>query len=634
MKLCLRSALAVTTIAFFPFCKNPATIEKKPALLPVEDFFKDPESMRWRISPNGAFVSYLAPYRGHNNIFIRKIGDKGSVRITRDTMRNIREYQWKADRVLYLQDVGGDENYQLFSATVDGNEVKPLTPFPKVKTLLVDDLHGVPGREKEIIVAINKRDRRYFDPFLLNIESGELKLLYKNDRNFDSWFTDHTGTIRMASKSDGVNVTWFHRSGENEPFDSLFTTNYTETFTPQLFTFDNGSLFALSNLGRDKMVAVEYDLKARKEVREIYSHPDYDLDQLLWSPRRQLLTRVSYTSWKRDDHFLDTVTQSVYDALKKKFRGYEVNLLNNDDAESKFVVSVSSDKQEGRYYLYDRTDGRTRYLNAVSPWLKEEDMAEMKPIEYLSRDSLVIHGYLTLPKGVPPANLPVVINPHGGPWNRDKWGFNQETQLLANRGYAVLQMNFRASIGYGKAFMLKGNKEWGKKIQDDITDGVQWLIRQGIADPKRVAIYGASFGGYATLAGLTFSPDLYRCGIDYVGPSNLFTFYKTIPLYWKPYLEMIHEMVGDPQKDSLLLAEISPLLHVERIKAPLFIAQGANDPRVGKQESDQMVAALQKRGIEVSYMVKNDEGHGFINTQNQIEFYKRMDTFLIRHLAP
>jgi dipeptidyl aminopeptidase/acylaminoacyl peptidase len=259
-------------------------------------------------------------------------------------------------------------------------------------------------------------------------------------------------------------------------------------------------------------------------------------------------------------------------------------------------------------------------------------MAAMKPITYTSRDGFTIHGYLTLPKGIKAEKLPVVVNPHGGPWARDGWYYNQEVQFLANRGYAVLQMNFRGSTGYGKKFWEASFKEWGKKMQDDITDGVEYLKKEGIADPKRIAIYGGSYGGYATLAGVTFTPDLYACAVDYVGVANLFTFMKTIPPYWKPYLDQFHEMVGDPVKDSLLMAEASPVLHADKIKAPLFVAAGANDPRVNKAESDQMVNALKNRGIEVEYMVKENEGHGFLNQDNQFDFYGGMEKFLEKYL--
>jgi dipeptidyl aminopeptidase/acylaminoacyl peptidase len=257
----------------------------------------------------------------------------------------------------------------------------------------------------------------------------------------------------------------------------------------------------------------------------------------------------------------------------------------------------------------------------------------MKPITYQSRDGLTINGYLTLPKDKEPKNLPVVVNPHGGPWARDVWGFNSEIQFLANRGYAVLQMNFRGSTGYGKKFWEASFKQWGKKMQDDITDGVKWLVDQGIADPKRIAIYGGSYGGYATLAGLAFTPDLYSCGVDYVGVSNMFTFMKSIPPYWKPYLDMFYEMVGDPSKDSLLFASVSPVFHVDRMKVPLLVAQGAKDPRVNINESNQIVEALKKKGIDVQYMVKDNEGHGFSNEENRFDFYEAMEKFLEKYLG-
>ena len=292
-----------------------------------------------------------------------------------------------------------------------------------------------------------------------------------------------------------------------------------------------------------------------------------------------------------------------------------------------------SDRSRGTYYYYDIEKDKLTELANLSPWLNPEEMAEMKSVKYESRDGLIIHGYLTLPINYKEGNLlPVVVNPHGGPWVRDYWGFNSEIQYLANKGYAVFQMNYRGSTGYGRDFWEKSFKQWGKTMQDDITDGVNWLIDEGIADPDRIAIYGASYGGYATLAGLTFTPDLYACGVDYVGVSSLFTFMESMPPYWELYRAMMYEMVGHPEKDKELLASASPLLHVDKIKAPLFIAQGANDPRVKKSESDQIVEALQKKGIDVPYMVKDNEGHGFYNEENQFDFYKSMGDFLHKHL--
>ncbi|MBP6214911.1 MAG: S9 family peptidase [Chitinophagaceae bacterium] len=635
MKLFQQRLLAVAALAILVFaaCKSKTVKEEKPPVIPVENFFKNPENFGWRISPDGEYISYLSPYKGHTNVYVRKIADSVAIPVTTDSVRNIYDYQWKGNRILYLQDIGGDENFQLFSVGLDGKDLKPLTPFAKVRTSILNDLRYVPGKEKEVMIQMNKRDPRFFDPYSINIETGEMKVLFQNDKNYDGWFTDHTGLIRIATKTDGVNTTFYHRATEAVPFDSLLTTTYKDNFGIQLFTFDNKNLYVTSNIGRDKTTILEYDLAARKEVKEIYSNPDYDVDGLSWSPKRKVLESADFTSWKREQKFLDKEAEAEYNKMKEKFAGYEVGLYGSNDAEDKFVVWTGNDKLAAKYYFYDKKSGETKFLSDAFPWLKEENMASVKPVEYKSRDGLTIHGYLTLPKGIEAKNLPVVINPHGGPWARDSWGYNGEIQFLANRGYAVLQMNFRGSTGYGKEFWLKGAKEWGKKMQDDITDGVQWLIKEGIADPKRVAIYGGSYGGYATLAGVTFSPDLYCCAVDYVGVSNMFTFMKTIPPYWEPLKAMFYELVGDPVKDSALLAEVSPAFHADKIKAPLFIAQGANDPRVNKAESDQMVEALKKRGIEVEYMVKDDEGHGFANEKNSIDFYKAMESFFARHLS-
>jgi len=309
-----------------------------------------------------------------------------------------------------------------------------------------------------------------------------------------------------------------------------------------------------------------------------------------------------------------------------------VNIIDMNKNEDVMLVYTYSDRSRGTYYLYDKTNDTIAKLADDSPWINENEMSEQKPVQYTSRDGLVINGYLSLPIGVEPKNLPFVVHPHGGPWVRDYWGYDPEVQFLTNRGYAVFQMNYRGSVGYGRRFWESSFKQWGKTMQDDITDGVRWLINEGIADPKRIAIYGASYGGYAVLAGLTFTPEVYCCGVDYVGVSNLFTFMKSIPEYWKPYLEMLYEMVGNPEIDKTLMEAASPIFHVDKIKAPLLIAQGRMDPRVNVNESDQMVEALRKRGIDVPYIVKDNEGHGFNNEENRFDFYEAMEKFLEKHL--
>jgi dipeptidyl aminopeptidase/acylaminoacyl peptidase len=606
--------------------------ESKAPLIEMKSFFKNGDKTSFQLSGDGHYYSYRADYKGKMNIFVQKVGDTSAVRITNDTIRSIFMYLWKGNHIVFAQDVGGDENFQLFSVMPDGSNMKPLTPFAGYRSDILDDLRFIPGKEKVVLAQINKRDKRYFDPYLVNIESGELTLLYENKDNYDSWYIDNAATIRMATKTDGVNVTYLYRNSDKDKFSELLTTSFKEQFYPQSFDSSNQHVYVMSNIGRDKTALVEYDPASKKEIKELYANADYDLESAYYDRKRKKLVDVMWTAEKPEEHYFDEDWGNIHNILEKRFKGYKTYLTSWDNAMQKGIVVVYSDRLRVKFYSFDFNSKETKELSNPYPWLNENDMAEMKPIKYQSRDGLTIQAYLTLPKGVEAKNLPVVVNPHGGPWARDYWRFNSEVQFLANRGYAVLQMNYRGSTGYGKKFWEASFKEWGKKMQDDITDGVEYLKKEGIADPERIAIYGGSYGGYATLAGITFTPDLYACAVDYVGVSNLFTFMNTIPPYWKPYIEQFHEMVGDPKKDSALVAEASPALHADQIKVPLFIAQGANDPRVNKAESDQMVEALKKRGVDVEYMVKNDEGHGFRNQDNQYDFYGAMEKFFEKYL--
>lgn len=362
----------------------------------------------------------------------------------------------------------------------------------------------------------------------------------------------------------------------------------------------------------------------------IYSHPRYDITSAGYSKIRKGLSTITVITDRREIMFLHPDDQKDWDYLKTQLKS--MLIANDSENERQWVVKTVSDISRGAYFVFDRDSRKITPLGETMPWLQPELMSEMKTISYKSRDGLTIEGYLTIPRGREAKNLPIIINPHGGPWSRDEWSFDPETQFLASRGYAVFQMNFRGSTGYGRKFWEASFKQWGRKMQDDITDGVHWLTKEGYADPKRVCIYGVSYGGYAALAGVAFTPDLYACAVDYVGVSNLFTFSKTIPAYWKSWLEMQNEMVGHPVKDKALLRAASPVFFVDKIKAPLFVAQGANDPRVNKAESDQIVEALRKRGVQVEYMVKDNEGHGFSNQENRFDFYRAMEAFLAKHI--
>ena len=597
--------------------------------IPLRDFFRNPERASFQISPDGNTLAFMQPYQNRMNVFVQPRAGGEPLRLTSETERDVAGYFWKGSRrIVYLKDFKGDENFHLVAADVAGGQPVDLTPFDKVRAQIIDDRYD---NDDEMLVALNKRNPEVFDVYRVDLNSRELMLIAENPGNVVGWVTDHAGSLRLAITTDGVNTSILHRPNDGAAFQNVITTNFKENIQPLFFDFDNKLLFASSNIGRDKAAIVRLDPATAKEDGVIFQHPEVDVEGLGWSRKRKVYTEVQFSTWKRERRFFDAETQTIYADLEIRLPGYEIDLQSNNRDEDVFVVAAWSDRTQGVRYLYERASGTLTKLAEIAPWLDQNELAQMRPISYAARDGLVIHGYLTLPRGGG-TNLPLVVNPHGGPWARDVWGYSPEVQFLANRGYAVLQVNFRGSVGYGRSFWEASFHQWGKTMQDDVSDGVKYVIEQGIADPKRVAIYGGSYGGYATLAGLAFTPELYACGVDYVGVSNLFTFLKTIPPYWKPMLDMFYEMVGNPETDKELLTEASPVLHADNIRAPLLIAQGAQDPRVNVDESDQMVAALQKHGVPVEYIVKDNEGHGFHNEENRFEFYEAMEKFLDQYL--
>ncbi len=603
----------------------------------LRDFFGKPERSFFRLSPNGKALAFMQPYERRENLHMVLLPPDGTPpdfstarRLTTETERDIQGYFWKGDsHILYVKDFGGDENYHVVSVDVQSGEIKDLTPLPKIRASVVDDLLEDPDH---VLIQHNTRDPNVFDVYRINVKTGESVLVAQNPGNITSWLTDHGGRVRIATTTDGVNTSLLYRASEKDPFKTILTTDFRTSVEPLFFTFDNKSLYALSNRGRDKSALVVLDPDTGKESKPLFENPDVDLDGASYSRKRKVLTQVSFDTWKEQRHIFDPETKALFTKLQEKLPGYEVAIQNENLAEDTFIVAAYSDRTPGTRYVYSAKTGALTTLGEINPRIDPAHMASMKAVTYTTRDGLKINGYLTLPVNRPARNLPVIINPHGGPWARDSWGFDPEVQFLANRGFAVFQMNYRGSTGYGRAFWDKGFKQWGRTMQDDITDGVTWLIREGIADPKRVGIYGGSYGGYATLAGVAFTPGLYAAAVDYVGVANLFTFMNTIPPYWTPHLKMMHDMVGDPEQDKELLRATSPVFHADKITTPLFIAQGANDPRVNKNESDQMVEALRKRGVEVQYMVKANEGHGFHNEENQFDFYGAMEAFFKKYL--
>ncbi len=600
--------------------------------IPAEDFFRNPDETDYKLSPDGSYYAYVGPCEGINNIFLREVGDPAIIQLTDARDRDIVRFFWGNNTyVMYLQDNEGDENYKLYRVHIDEKTVDCLTPYDKVNVTIIDVMRNRPN---EIIIGMNKRDPELFDPYCLDIETGEMKLLVENPGDVRRWMTDNAGVVRVAY-ADGI----LYRETQDAEFRKVLTVDSDDTFIPHYFSPDNRHVYAYSDLGRDKIAIVEYDLDAGKEIRALFEHPVYDVfgdderDHFIYSYKTQKLLYALFTADKREMHFFDTDMKRLYDAVRAEIGDYEIEFESSTDDFNTVIIKASSDRMPGVYYLYDRKSNKLELLHTTAPWLDEDDMAAMQPVQYTARDGLTIHGYLTLPKGKRSKNLPVIVHVHAGPQWRNSWGFDARTQFFANRGYAVFQVNFRGSTGYGKKFLRAGFRQWGLKMQDDITDGVNWLIKNGIADKDRVAIFGWSFGGYAALAGITFTPDLYACGVDLWGISNYFTLYEGFPAYWKPFLEQINERWGDPVKDSLQMYQTSPVFHVEDITVPVFIAQGANDSRVRMRQSEQLVEELEKHGKEYEYVLIQGEGHAFSNEEKTVDLMVKIENFLEHHLG-
>ncbi len=639
----IRLALAASSLVLLAACGTAPVAEKVavPQQFPLRDFFSNPERSTFRLSDDGRTLGFMQPVaidgaKRRLNIHVQPLEGSRPVgearKLTSETARDINAYYWKgSDTILYEKDFGGDENFHVVAVDVKSGRVTDLTPYEKTRAGIIDDLPDDPGH---ILVQHNRRNPEVFDVYRYDLATGKEELVAQNPGDILGWQTDHAGRVRMAQRAQGLHTILLYRADEKSEFRPILDTDYRTEVDPLFFTADDSKVYMLSNHGRDKKAVVMID-PARPDAEEVLSvDAEVDAGGADWSRARKRLTMVTYEREKTERRFFDPYMENVFARLKAKLPGMEFNLQNATKAEDKYIVAAFNDRTPGARYIFDVKADTLFKLGDINANIPAEAMAPVKPIQYRSRDGLTIHGYLTLPVGREPKNLACIVNPHGGPWARDGWSYTAEIQFLANRGFCILQMNFRGSTGYGRKFWEASFGQWGLKMQDDITDGAGWLVAQGIADPKRLGIYGGSYGGYATLAGVVYTPELYAAAVDYVGVANLFTFMNTIPPYWKPHLAKFHDMVGDPEKDVERMTATSPVLHADRIRTPLFIAQGARDPRVNKAESDQVVEALRKRGVEVHYMVKDDEGHGFRGEDNQFEFYAAMEKFFAEHLRP
>jgi len=622
----------------------PLGCSQAPPIIDRELFFGDPEISGAQISPDGSHVTFLKPFKGVRNIWVKAVDqlfDKARP-LTADTTRPVTGYFWSRDSkyVLYVQDKGGDENYRIYAVDprTPGEPVPPardLTPLTMVRATIIDVPKVTPG---EIVVGLNDRRADLHDVYRLNIATGEKTLLWKNDQNVAGWVTDLKGTLRIGLRQtpDGGSELLRVEGNSLAPF---YTVTPDESVSPLRFTPDGNKLYLVTNKGTelDKSELQLCDIKTA-QVTPVEKDPDNEVDfgETLFSEVTDELLATFYTGDRQRVYPKQKQFGEDWEKMVKAVPKGEVSIGSMTADENIWLVAVSSDVDPGSRYVYDRKTGKAELLYRSRPNLPSEHLAPMKPLTYKVRDGMTIHAYLVTPNGGPSTDLPTVIMPHGGPWARDYWGYSSLAQFLANRGYAVFMPNFRGSEGYGKKYLNAGNKQWGTGfMQHDITDGVQYLIKEKIADPKRVAIFGGSYGGYATLAGVAFTPDLYAAGVSYVGPSNIITLLKSIPPYWAPIKRMFSVRVGDIEKpeDVKMLEEQSPLNSAKNIKAPLLVIQGANDPRVKKAESDQIVVALRDLGQTVEYMVAPDEGHGFAGRENRIAAYTALEKFLAKQLG-
>ncbi|MDQ3817884.1 MAG: S9 family peptidase [Acidobacteriota bacterium] len=603
-----------------------------PELIPREVLLGNPERMQPSLSPDGKLLAYIAPDKKNVlQVWVRTVGLLDDRQLTSEKKRGIEEYLWTYDgeHLAYLQDTDGDENFHLFITSVRTNRTRDLTPYRGIQAQPIGLDPNVPG---EILVGINLKDKRRHDAYRIDLKTGAVKFVSANTGNISSWAGDAQLKVRaaLATQADGT-YTLLAREREGGVWKTLRHWGQGEEGEIIGFSSDGRTLYATGSDNSNAKQLLSFDILTGKET-VIASDPEYDVDEVFVHPTKRTIQAVSFNKDRKEWRVLDDQVAADFEAIKGIRRG-DFFIENRDLSDKTWLVTYDTDNGPVYYYAYDRETKKAQLLFSHRHELENLPLAEMNPISFQSRDRLTIHGYMTLPVGVEAKNLPTVLYVHGGPWERNKWGFEPLVQWLANRGYAVLQVNFRGSTGYGKNFLNAGDREWAGKMHNDLIDGVNWIIRQGIADPKRVAILGGSYGGYATLVGLTFTPDVFAAGVDICGPSNLATLIKAIPPYWSVEKSVFDKRVGNLETEPEFLHSRSPLFFVDRIKAPLLIGQGANDPRVKQTESEQIVSAMRRAGKAVEYIVYSDEGHGFVRPENLLHFIANAEEFLHKHLG-
>lgn len=607
---------------------------QKRAQIPVIDFFKTPEKSAFRISPDGKYISYLKPFKDKQNLVIRSLADGSERMATSLNDYSVRgDYFWTYNNeIVFFQDNIAVDELKMFALDIATFKVRNILFKKKIRVYLV----GRDRHERDIItIRMNNHDPANFDIYRLNIKTGALIPYLINPGNITEWYPDNDGKIRLVTSSNGVDKTILYRTGDKSPFKPIIANNFKSFVEPIAFTGEKNYFYALSNVNRDKTALVEINAEDGKEVKTIFSCANADIQHFEYSKNKHRLELVSWQVTKPQKHFLNEEIKNIYIKLLNNLKGNEINITDRDTSENKFIISTYTDRNPGSYYLYENVSGKLTKLGDKNPDLKQKELCTMQPVTYKAGDGMMIYGYLTVPLGSKKTNLPLIVMPHDGIFYQSFWwGYNPEVQFLANRGYAVLQVNYRGSAGYGKAFHNAGFKQVGNKIQQDITDGVTWLIDNKTANPKKIAIFGGGFGGFSALYGVSFHPGLYNCAIVQHGLINFFTYLKDAPPFLKPYVNMMYEMVGDPETDATHLRAISPVFNTDKIKVPLLIFQGVKDERANISELNQFVRELQKQnGNEsVRYFLKANERTYFKSERNRMEMYAEMEKFLDIHM--
>lgn len=616
-------------------------VQLRAAVPPVEDFFRDYTFDEVRISPDGSKIAVLSIWKEHRNLYVIDLATKRPVQLTGQSTAHVADVRWVGNqRLIFTAVEDGYLTGGLYAIDADGGRLRTLGESVRQQgsrgSMIFRHTHFLDycgGSDQEILVTSNQRSEFEPDVYRLNVHNGHKRMVAGNPGGVRTWLADSAGTVRVGFGEEGRQRFIVHRRSSEDGWKEIHRADFMAgNIMPVGFAADDHRCYVLSTLGSDRASIRLLDLASGELGDAIFEHETYDASHVLQSRRDRRLLGVAFEAERWEVAWKDETMRRLQQLVDAELPATHNIFYSRSHDDRWNVVLARSDRQPGTFYLLDAREFTMEKLVERAAWIDPRQMSVMRPISYQARDGRQIHGYLSLPANQEPRNLPLIVNPHGGPWVRDSWGFDAEVQFLTSRGYAVLRMNFRGSTGYGLKHLQSGYGQWGLAMQDDITDGVKWAIKEGIADPDRIAIYGASYGGYAAMAGLAFTPELYRCGINYVGVTDVTLLLRTVPRSWQLVMEQLETMTGERKRDRDRLEATSPLRNADRIRAPVFFAYGELDDRVDMKHGTKLAGILRRNGVPVEWLSRTDEGHGFYRWDNKIAFYRTMEKFLAEHL--